>query len=234
MLAGYEAMVRLGVAINGPMVLYRGIWPSYFLVGLRRGGEGAARLMDLAGAQAAHALALALNLSGPGVGQHGAPGHRALARRPAPPLQRADRRACRQGRLHADTAILDGKYFPGVLDIAPERCGADRRAGRTAALHPGGVQAVVRARRTMAATQAFAEIVARDLLVADDHRCRSVVPPPMLRMIDHGIVAGDRLSRLTSLPYQIALAALAPRHGLRRGGGGGWCLSAFEERSWAR
>ena len=27
---GYEAMIRLGAAIDGPSVLYRGIWPSYF------------------------------------------------------------------------------------------------------------------------------------------------------------------------------------------------------------
>jgi 2-methylcitrate dehydratase PrpD len=28
MLAGYEAMIRLGAAIKGPDVLYRGIWPT--------------------------------------------------------------------------------------------------------------------------------------------------------------------------------------------------------------
>src|SRR5262249_56212008 len=30
MLAGYEVMTRLGRAIDGPSVLYRGIWPTYF------------------------------------------------------------------------------------------------------------------------------------------------------------------------------------------------------------
>ena len=29
-LAGYEAMTRLGRAIDGPTILYRGIWPTYF------------------------------------------------------------------------------------------------------------------------------------------------------------------------------------------------------------
>src|SRR5262249_58436557 len=28
--AGYEVMVRLGRAIDGPTALYRGIWPTYF------------------------------------------------------------------------------------------------------------------------------------------------------------------------------------------------------------
>ena len=29
-IVGYEAMIRLGAAIDGPSVLYRGIWPTYF------------------------------------------------------------------------------------------------------------------------------------------------------------------------------------------------------------
>src|SRR5499433_2716947 len=29
-LAGYEVMTRVGRAIDGPTVLYRGIWPTYF------------------------------------------------------------------------------------------------------------------------------------------------------------------------------------------------------------
>jgi len=36
------------------------------------------------------------------------------------------------------------------------------------------------------------------------------VLPPHLKMIDHGVTAGDRMSFLTSLPYQIAIALLAP------------------------
>jgi 2-methylcitrate dehydratase PrpD len=40
------------------------------------------------------------------------------------------------------------------------------------------------------------------------------VPPPYLRMIDHGIVPGDRASHLTSASYQMAVAALAPEAAL--------------------
>ena len=29
-IAGYEVMTRLGRAIDGPTILYRGIWPTYF------------------------------------------------------------------------------------------------------------------------------------------------------------------------------------------------------------
>jgi 2-methylcitrate dehydratase PrpD len=37
------------------------------------------------------------------------------------------------------------------------------------------------------------------------------VLPPHLKMIDHGVVAGDRASYLTSLPYCMAVAAVAPQ-----------------------
>jgi 2-methylcitrate dehydratase PrpD len=39
---------------------------------------------------------------------------------------------------------------------------------------------------------------------------RVAVPPPHLRMIDHGVVAGDRASHLTSVQYQMAMAAFRP------------------------
>ena len=38
----------------------------------------------------------------------------------------------------------------------------------------------------------------------------SFVLPPHVKMIDHGVVAGDRASHLTSLPYCMAVAAVAP------------------------
>ena len=46
MLAGYEAMVRLGLALKGPNILYRGIWPTYFGAGFATAAV-AARLMRL-------------------------------------------------------------------------------------------------------------------------------------------------------------------------------------------
>ncbi len=68
-LAGYEAMIRLGRVINGPAILYRGIWPTYFTAAF---GTAAvtARLLGLTERQTAHALALALTMSAPSVGQH--------------------------------------------------------------------------------------------------------------------------------------------------------------------
>src|SRR5262249_56808264 len=70
--AGYEVMIRLGLAIDGPTALYRGIWPTY--IGAPLGVAAvAARLFKLDETQTGHALASALTLAAPGVGHHNAP-----------------------------------------------------------------------------------------------------------------------------------------------------------------
>src|SRR5271166_4529737 len=71
MLAGYEAMTRLGRAIDGPTILYRGIWPTYFAAPFGIAAV-AARLFKLEANRSANALALALTLAAPGVGHHNA------------------------------------------------------------------------------------------------------------------------------------------------------------------
>jgi 2-methylcitrate dehydratase PrpD len=62
----------------------------------------------------------------------------------------------------------------------------------------------------MAATQALKELLAQDVSAAAVKRISAAVLPPHQKMIDHGVSAGDRFSHLTSLPYQMALAALRP------------------------
>src|SRR5262249_5902155 len=68
-LAGTEAMTRLGRAIDGPAILYRGIWPTYFAAPFGMAAV-AARLLKLDEEASAHALALALTLAAPTVGHH--------------------------------------------------------------------------------------------------------------------------------------------------------------------
>jgi 2-methylcitrate dehydratase PrpD len=207
--AGYEAMTRVGAAINGPMVLYRGIWPSYLSAAFGVAAV-AARLMDLTVTQTAHALALALNMSGPGVGQHGAPTtSRWLAAGSAARNGVLAAHAAGAG-FTADVGILDGKYFSGVLDVTPDIAALTRQLGEQPALQDVSFKPWCAARQTMAATQAFTEITAREVNISGITAVEAIVPPLSLRMIDHGIVENDRLSRLTSMPYQIAIAALAP------------------------
>jgi len=204
---GYEAMIRLGVAIDGPTVLYRGIWPTYFAAPV---GAAAvyARLARLDAAQTSHALALALTMASPGVGhQAGAATSRwfALGRAVAKGFEAA--RAAQAG-FTSDLNLLDGDFLPNVYKIAPNAAAIS--SGAAAALSQVSFKPWCAARQTMAATQALREILDEGVDVSAIESIDVAVLPPHLRMINHGISAGDRISHLTSAPYHMAVAALAP------------------------
>ena len=115
---GYDAMIRLGLALHGPTILYRGIWPTY--IGTAFGVAAvAARLMRLDERQAAHALALALTIAAPGVGHHNAPTTtRWLAVGLAARNGLVAARAARAG-FTSDLNLLDGNYFSLPTTLIP-------------------------------------------------------------------------------------------------------------------
>ena len=98
-IAGYEAMVRLGAAIDGPSVLYRGIWPTYFAAPFGV-AVTTARLMRLDAGLTANALSIALIAASPGIGHHAAVNDGALAGSGAGAARAASGRACGGGGLH--------------------------------------------------------------------------------------------------------------------------------------
>ena len=208
--AGYEAMVRLGLAIDGPASLYRGIWPTYLAAPFGV-AAAAARLMELDAAQTTQALSLALTMTAPGVGQQGgATTARWLAAGNAARTGLMAAEAARAG-FSADPGLLDGPFFEKVYGIAPDL--EAFAAGAGPAIAETSFKPWCAARQTMAATQAALDIT-RAVPVAEIFEIETFVLPPHLRMIDHGVVPGERMSYLTSLPYQIALALLAPEAAL--------------------
>jgi 2-methylcitrate dehydratase PrpD len=209
MIAGYEVMVRFGQAIDGPSVLYRGIWPTYFATPLGIAAV-AARLLDLDALQCAAALALALARSAPGVGHHNlTTTSRWLAVGQAADAGLAAALAARAG-FTSDIGLLDGGYLPGVFDLKPDVAVLTERLGERFKLEEVAFKPWCAARQTMAATQALIEIIGSGVAVDTIARVTAFVLPPHRRMIDHGVTIGDRASFLTSLPYRLALAALAP------------------------
>jgi hypothetical protein len=62
----------------------------------------------------------------------------------------------------------------------------------------------------MAATQALREVVTAGVAPESIASITVHVPPPTLKMIDHGVEPGDRASHLTSVQYHLALAACDP------------------------
>jgi 2-methylcitrate dehydratase PrpD len=208
MMAGYEVMVRFARAIDGASILYRGIWPTYFAAPLGIAAV-AGRLLGLDARQAAHALALALVRSAPGVGHHNASTtSRWLAVGQAAEAGLVAAFAAGAG-FTSDLGLLDGGFLPGIYDLKPDPAVLAEGLGERFRLGEVSFKPWCAARQTMAATQAMIEIVGSGIAVDSITRVKAFVPPPHRRMIDHGVTVGDRASFLTSLPYRLALAALA-------------------------
>ena len=202
-LAGTEAMTRLGRAIDGPAILYRGIWPTYFAAPFGM-AAAAARLLRLDEEATAHALALALTLAAPAVGHHNAATTSrwfAVGNAARNGLNAA--LAAQQG-FTSDRKLLEGRVLPDVLGITPAVAALTDGLGERTALTEVSFKPWCAARQTMAATQALKDVIASGVAPAAIDAIAASVPPPHLKMIDHGV----RRSRLA--PHQ---------RGIRHGGG---------------
>jgi 2-methylcitrate dehydratase PrpD len=208
-LAGYEAMTRLGRAIDGPTALYRGIWPTYFAAPFGIAAV-AARLLALDDKQAANALALALTFAAPGVGHHNATTTSrwfAVGNAARNGLNAA--RAAQQG-FSSDLTLIEGNFLSGIFGVTPDIAALTNGLGEDTVLREISFKPWCAARQTMAATQALKEIIESGVAPESITEINALVLPPHLKMIDHGVVADDRASHLTSLPYCMAVAAVAP------------------------
>src|SRR5262249_5051225 len=202
-----EAMTRLGRAIDGPAILHRGVWPTYFAAPFGMAAV-AARLLELDEDATTHALALAL--AAPAVGHHNAATTSrwfAVGNAARNGLNAA--LAAQQG-FTSDCRLLEGRVLPDVLGIAPDIAALTDGLGERIALTEVSFKPWCAARQTMAATQALKDIIAAGVAPAAIDAIAVSVPPPHLKMIDHGVVAGDRASHLTSVQYALAAAAFAP------------------------
>ena len=208
-IAGTEAMVRLGLAIDGPQVIYRGIWPTYF--GAPFGVAAvAAQLLGLNATQTANALALAHTLAAPGVGHHNlATTSRWFAIAQAARTGLIAARAAQAG-FTSVLNVLAGPFMQGIFGVTPDVAVFTNRLGETFALDDLSFKPWCAARQTMAATQGLKEIMAAGVSPAQIMSIEVSVPPPYLKMTGHGVVPGDRASYLTSLPYHLAIAAHEP------------------------
>jgi 2-methylcitrate dehydratase PrpD len=203
---GYDAMVRLGSGLGGPSILTRGIWPTYLAAPFGVAAV-ASRLLGLTETQAAHALGIALVLASPGVGRpSGTTTSRWLA------IGNAARNGVTaalsaQSGFTADLRIFEGEFFPSIYGLSPNQAALldDRPVLGEVSFKPWCA-----AKQTMAAAQALREIVEEGVPPSAMSNLAVAVPPPYLKMVDHGVVAGERASYLTSVSYQMALLALDP------------------------
>ena len=117
--------------------------------------------------------------------------------------------AAQQG-FTCDSKPFEGRFLPDVFGVTPDIAALTDGLGERMALTEVSFKLWCAARQTMAATQALKDIIASGVALAAIDAVAVSVLPPHLKMIDHGVVAGDRASHLTSVQYCMALAALAP------------------------
>lgn len=205
---GYDLMTRAGAALGGPAILYRGIWPTYFLAPLAVAGV-TARLLGLDEERSAHALAIALALASPGVGrQSGAGMSRWLAVGDAARSGFTAALSAQSG-FTGDLRFFEGEFFSGVYQLSLD---VDALGGSNGppSLALTGFKPWCGARQTMAAVQALREILEDGVTPPEMSSIAVGVPLPYLKMIDHGVVLGERTSFLTSVSYQMAQFAFDP------------------------
>src|SRR5262249_30893739 len=170
----------------------------------------AVRLLKLGAQASADALGLALTFASPAVGHHNAATtSRWFALGNAARNGLVAALAAQQG-FTSDRKLIEGPVLSGAYGITPDVAALTDGLGERIALAEVSFKPWCAARQTMAATQALREIIASGIAPAAIDEIAVSVPPPHLKMIDHGVTAGDRASHLTSVQYCMAGAAAGP------------------------
>jgi 2-methylcitrate dehydratase PrpD len=203
---GTELMTRLGVAIDGARILYRGLWPTYFTAPLGTAAI-ASRMLHLSEEQTTHALSLALMLSAGRSGRfHGAlPGRSVILAMAVANGVRAAQ-AAKDG-VGGDPALLDGPWLKDAHGIDA------KTEALTAGLGSGSIYPQMTIKPFCSAKQAIAAIEALSTIIDEGTAPDSIskvvvrVPPPYSRMIATKAEAGARASTIVSATFQMGLAA---------------------------
>lgn len=205
---GTELVTRLGVAVRGPQILYRGIWPTY-LVAPVAAAATAARLFGLNEARTGHALSLAVMLMAGGVGRiHGAPSGRWFLYASAVAAGVAAAEAARAD-YRGDPDILDKTWLADSHGIAFDRERLTENLGSTSVYAALSMKPLCSAKQAIAAIEAFRALgdrVPKDAI----NKVRVRVPSAYAGMISIRAEPGARQSTMVSVAHQIALAALEP------------------------
>ena len=206
---GYELLIRLGLAINGPEVLHRGIWPTYLGAALGSAAV-AARALGLNLQQTASALAIALNMStGAGTRADRGISSRWITLGVAAQNGVVAAFSAHEGFLGND-AFLE-KTFGEIhgLVMAPDRLVGG--LGHEFLIDQTGIKPYPIGRQALSAVEAFREIITGQRLEPESIQRISVhVPRPFVSMIDHPAWPENRMDTVRSVQYQIALAACRP------------------------
>ncbi len=208
--AGTEIATRFGMAVGGPKILYRGIWPTYLVVPVAAAAT-AARLFGLNAERTSHALSLAVMMTAGGVGHiHGAPSGRWFLYANAVAGGIAAAEAARAD-YHGDPGLLDRDWLADTHGIALDRSRLVDKLGQGSVYSELSIKPFCSAKQGIAAVQAFSSIVQAEQIRADAiTRVRVYVPPAYVGMLSTKAVPGARQTTLVSVAHQIGVCAHAP------------------------
>lgn len=206
-----ETMVRLGLAIDGPSVLYKGIWPTAFAAPLAVAAL-AARLWKLDQTRTVHALSLALMMSAGRTSRFaGTPSGRWIIIKSAVAAGLDAARAARAG-YKGDPALLDGDWMERSHGFAITSEFMRPVAGQSIALQGLCLKPFSTARQALGPTQALMELIHDGLSITAVQSITVRVPPAYAGMISQPVNPEVRGTGYVSAAFQMALAALKPMH----------------------
>jgi 2-methylcitrate dehydratase PrpD len=206
--AGYEVMTRFGVAVAGPSVLQQGIWPTYLAAPVCAAAV-AARLLGLTADKTANALGIALAMT------TGAPGKPIGASPRWLLLGMAARAGCSAALAAAcgyagDLTLVDDDWMNRTHGIGCDGGPLVAAAHEDGAIGALSLKPYCAAKQTIAAIDAFRNLLNQGISLRDIVALRVYVPPAYAEMIGPRDAAASRLARITSAAYQLALAAYRP------------------------
>jgi 2-methylcitrate dehydratase PrpD len=199
-LAGYEAMIRFGIAIDGPTALHHGVWPTHAGAAFSSAAT-ASRAYALGPERTAGALATSLAFgSGPPIAAGQSSSARWLTLGIAAANGELAARAARDGLLGA-SGVAHGAASARLT----------RGIGRRYLFDDVGMKPFPTARQGLAAIEAARQIAEAQRL-APGRIDRIVVSLPELqrRIVDRRGMPESRFDSIVNVRYQIALALTAP------------------------
>jgi 2-methylcitrate dehydratase PrpD len=203
---GTELMTRLGAAIDGARVLYRGLWPTYFTAPLAAAAI-AARMWRLDEAQTAHALSLALMLAAGRSGrfQGKLPGRSVILAIAVTNGLRAA--AAASADVGGDPDLLDGPWLRDAQGLDANAAMLTQGLGKGSVYAQMTLKPFCSAKQSIAAVEALISLLDQGLPPDAITAVRVCVPPPYSRMIAMKAEAGARSSTIVSAAFQMGLAA---------------------------
>jgi 2-methylcitrate dehydratase PrpD len=197
-LAGYEALIRFGVALDGPMALHRGVWPTHAAAAFGSAAT-ASRVYNLNPDDTAGALATALAFG---------------SGRPVSADPPFSSRWITLGIAAANGDLAARAAAEGLRGIEPRDGPAPRLTlglGRRHLFDDVGMKPFPTARQGLAAIEAAREIIARNSIDAVAINTIVIALPELQRrIVDRSGTPTTRFQSIVSVQYQIALAVAAP------------------------